>query len=70
MPRFIAVHQSLRLLPVDFGKSRSCLRHPDKTATRPVTLFQGKAGPDNDPVELMGRHSAAQRFVLSQEHWQ
>lgn len=32
-----------------------CLRHPDKTPTRQVTFFQGKADPEHDPVEMMKR---------------
>jgi transposase len=30
-----------------------CLRHPDKTATRQVTFFQGKVASEQDPVERM-----------------
>ena len=38
-----------------------CLRHPDKTATRQVTFFQGKADPDHDPVEIMKRRIDSDR---------
>jgi transposase len=38
-----------------------CLRHPDKTATRQVTFFQGKADPENDPVEMMKRRIDSDR---------
>lgn len=43
------------------GLRTRCLRHPDKTATRQVTFFQGKADPDNDPVEIMKRRIDSER---------
>jgi transposase len=39
----------------------NCLRHPDRTPTRQVTFFQGKADPDNDPVEVMKRRIDSDR---------
>ncbi len=43
------------------GLRARCLRHPDKTATRQVTFFRGKADPDNDPVEIMKRRIDSDR---------
>ena len=43
------------------GLRAQCLRHPDKTQTRQVTFFQGKADPDNDPVEIMKRRIDSDR---------
>jgi transposase len=43
------------------GLRTRCLRHPDKTATRQVTFFQGKSDPDKDPVEIMKRRIDSDR---------
>jgi hypothetical protein len=43
------------------GLRTHCLRHPEKTQTHQVTFFQGKADPDNDPVEVMKRRIDSDR---------
>jgi hypothetical protein len=43
------------------GLRTHCLRHPEKTPTRQVTFFQGKADPENDPVEIMKRRIDSDR---------
>jgi transposase len=43
------------------GERHRCLRHPDKTASRQVTFFQGKADPEHDPVEVMKRRIDSDR---------